>query len=69
MAWALYRNGQHSEAVDYIRLALSSGVRDAQIFSAAATLFEAAGNAADSARCAQTALRINPKHQNFHMHH
>jgi tetratricopeptide (TPR) repeat protein len=68
MAWALYRNGKLSEAVGYIRLALSSGVRDAQIFSTAATLFEAAGNA-ESEHYAQAALRINPKHQNFHMHH
>jgi tetratricopeptide (TPR) repeat protein len=69
MASALSRNGQHSEAVEYIRLALSSGVRDVQIFSTAATLFEAAGNAAESACYAQAALLINPKHQNFHMHH
>jgi tetratricopeptide (TPR) repeat protein len=69
MAWALYRNGQHSEAVEYIGLALSSGVRDAQIFSTAATLFEAAGNAAESERCSQAALQINPKHPNFHLHH
>jgi tetratricopeptide (TPR) repeat protein len=69
MAWALYRNGQLSEAVEYIRLALSSGVRDAQIFSTAATLFQGAGNVAESENYAQAALRINPKYQNFHMHH
>jgi tetratricopeptide (TPR) repeat protein len=69
MAWALYRNAQLSEAVEYISLALSSGVRDAQIFSTAATLFQAAGKAAESEHYAQTALRINPKHQNFHVHH
>jgi tetratricopeptide (TPR) repeat protein len=69
MAWALYRNGQLSEAVEYIRLALSSGVCDAQIFSTAATLFKAAGNTAESETYGQAALLINPKHQNFHMHH
>jgi tetratricopeptide (TPR) repeat protein len=69
MAWALYRNGQLSEAVEYIRLALSSGVRDAGIFSTAATLFDAAGETAESQRFAQTAFEINPQHQNFHMHH
>jgi tetratricopeptide (TPR) repeat protein len=69
MAWALYRDGQLSRALEYIRLALSSGVRDAGIFSTAATLFEAAGETAESQRYAQAALRINPKHCNFHMHH
>ncbi len=69
MAWALYRNGQLSQALEYIRLALSSGVRDAQIFSIAATLFDAAGETVDSQNHTQAALRINPQHHNFHMHH
>jgi hypothetical protein len=69
MAWALYRDGQLSRALEYSRLALSSGVRDAGIFSTAATLFEAAGETVESQSNAQAALRINPKHHNFHMHH
>jgi tetratricopeptide (TPR) repeat protein len=69
MAWALYRNGQLFRALEYIRLALSSGVRDAGIFSTAATLFEVAGETIESQSYAQAALRINPKHRNFHMHH
>lgn len=69
MAWALYRNDQLSEAAEYIRLALSSGVRDAQIFSTAATLFEAVGETSKSAHYARAALQINPNHQDFHIHH
>jgi tetratricopeptide (TPR) repeat protein len=69
MAWALYRDGQLSEALEYIRLALSSGVRDAGIFSTAATLFEAAGETAEGQSYAQAALRVNSKHHDFHMHH
>ncbi|HTC32924.1 MAG TPA: tetratricopeptide repeat protein [Bryobacteraceae bacterium] len=69
LAWALYRNGEVSEAVEYIGLALSSGVRDAQIFSTAAKLYHAAGNTTKSEDYAQAALQINPKHQHFHMHH
>jgi Flp pilus assembly protein TadD len=69
MAWALYRDGQVSDALQYIRLALSSGVRDAGIFSMAAALFDAAGETAESQRFARAALQINPKHQDFHMHH
>ena len=69
MAWALYRNGRLSDALEYIRLALSSGVRDAGIFSTAATLFEAAGENAEGQSYAGVALQINPMHHNFHMHH
>jgi len=67
MAWALYLNGELAEALEYIGLALSSGVQDARIFSAAAKLFEAAGQSGES--YTQAAWRINPKHHNFHMHH
>ncbi|HEV2201597.1 MAG TPA: tetratricopeptide repeat protein [Bryobacteraceae bacterium] len=69
LAWALYRDGQLPKATEYIRMALSSGVQDAGIFSTAASLFEAAGETAESQRYAEAALQINPKHQNFHMHH
>ena len=69
MAWALYRDGQLSEALEYVRLALSSGVRDAGIFSSAAMLFEAAGETAESQSYAQAALQVNSKHHDFHMHH
>jgi tetratricopeptide (TPR) repeat protein len=69
LAWALYRSGQLADATEYIRMALSSGVQDAGIFSSAATLLGAAGATAESERYAQAALRINPKHHNFHMHH
>ena len=69
LAWALYRDGQLSDATEYMRLALSSGVQDAEILSNAARILRAAGATAESERYAQAALRINPKHQNFHMHH
>ena len=69
LAWALYRNHQLSEALEYIGLALASGVRDAHIFSTAATLFQAAGKSVESENYARAALQINPKHHNFHMHH
>jgi tetratricopeptide (TPR) repeat protein len=69
MAWALYRDGQLSRGLEYITLALSSGVRDAQIFSIAAKLSEGAGETIKSQRYAEAAQRINPKHHNFHMHH
>jgi tetratricopeptide (TPR) repeat protein len=69
LAWALYRDGQLSEATEYMRLALSSGVHDAEILSNASVLLGAAGASGESERYALEALRINPKHENFHMHH
>jgi tetratricopeptide (TPR) repeat protein len=69
MAWALYRNHQLNDAMGYIRQALASGVRDARIFSVAATLFAAAGERSESQNYAMAAVQINPKYRNFHMHH
>jgi tetratricopeptide (TPR) repeat protein len=69
LGWALYRSRQISEATEYIRMALSSGVRDARIFSIAATLFEAAGETEESQTYAEAALQTNPNHHNFHVHH
>lgn len=69
MARALYANGQLSESMVYIRMAVSSGVRDAGILSTAAMLFDAAGESGQSQSYAEAALRINSKHRSFHMHH
>jgi tetratricopeptide (TPR) repeat protein len=69
MAKALYCNGQLSEAMEYIRLSLDSGVREARIFATASTLFEAAGETPESRRYAEASLQINPRHADFHMHH
>jgi tetratricopeptide (TPR) repeat protein len=69
LAWALYRNSQVKEGLETIQLALSSGVQDAGIFSTAAELFEAAGKPDDAAHYRAAAFRLNPMHNNFHMHH
>jgi tetratricopeptide (TPR) repeat protein len=69
MAQALYCHGQLSEAIEYIRLSLASGVRDARIFATAAKLFEVAEESSESRRYAEAALQINSRHADFHMHH
>jgi tetratricopeptide (TPR) repeat protein len=69
LAWALFRNGRVKEALEYIGLALDSGVRDAVICSCASELFGAAGETARSVHFAELALQTNPKHRNFRMHH
>jgi tetratricopeptide (TPR) repeat protein len=69
MANALYLDDQIDEAVKYIRLALQSGVRDAHIYASAAKICEACGEFDESKEYAEAALRINPRHDCFHMHH
>ena len=69
LAWALFLTHQTEEALEQMRLALSSGVRDAVVFSTAADLFEAAGDLSSSRRYASVALEINPMHRRFRMHH
>jgi tetratricopeptide (TPR) repeat protein len=69
LAWALFRNGRIKEALEYIALALDSGVRDTVLYSCASELFEAAGETARSAHFAELAMRMNPKHSNFRIHH
>jgi tetratricopeptide (TPR) repeat protein len=68
LAWALYRSGNISEAMDQIGQALASGVVDAHLFSQAAAIHEAAGNAAEAARYLRAARENNPRFENFHVH-
>jgi tetratricopeptide (TPR) repeat protein len=69
LARALYRCGQLSEAMGYIRVALSSGAQDVRMFSTAAILFEALGETSQSRTYAEAASRINLNHRSFGMHH
>ena len=69
LAWTLFRNGRINEALEYIILALDSGVRDAVLYSCASELFEAAGETARSAQFAKLAMETNPKYRNFRIHH
>jgi tetratricopeptide (TPR) repeat protein len=69
LAQALHCNGETSEALQYIKLALASGVQDARIFSIAAAIFESAEKTSEAQNYSKVALRINPRHADFHMHH
>jgi tetratricopeptide (TPR) repeat protein len=69
LAWALYKAGEFVEALDLIRRALASGVRDADIFWTASALFEAIGESGETERYAAAASAINPRYSDFHMHH
>ena len=68
LAWALYRNGQTAEALEWIQQALSSGARDAHLFSQAAAIWQAAGEPETGARYLAMARAINPHYAGFHVH-
>ena len=68
LAWALYRAGELTEALERMEQALSSGVTDAQIFSQAGMIYQAAGGNGKGEQYRQLAARLNPHHQGFHVH-
>ena len=68
LAWGLYRDGQFAEALDAMHKALSSGVRDAQLFFQAALVHLAAGRTGEDKLFLQQAAEINPHYQDFHVH-
>ena len=69
LAWALYRSGDFTEALDLVEKALSSGVRDARLLYHAAMIHLAAGRSEASKQLLEEAVQINPHHENFHVHH
>jgi tetratricopeptide (TPR) repeat protein len=68
LAWALYRNGQFSAALDAMEKTLSSGVKDSHLFFHAAMIHLAAGRTGEGKRFLQTVAEINPGYENFHVH-
>lgn len=69
LAWALFQIGEVTEALEWIRGALSSGVQDSGIFATASSVFQAAGATAEAERCARAAAAINPQGHGFHILH
>jgi tetratricopeptide (TPR) repeat protein len=68
LAWALYRNGEFTEALDAMNQALSSGARDAEIFLEAGMIHRAVGMERAGREYFLAAAEINPKHMDFHAH-
>jgi tetratricopeptide (TPR) repeat protein len=69
LAWALYLDGQLTQAQDMMNQALSSGARDAQMFYHAAMIQQSLGETAEAHRYTHMAAAINPHYRNFHVHH
>jgi tetratricopeptide (TPR) repeat protein len=69
LAWALYRDGQHEAALEAIRQALASGIRDAGLFVHAATIARAAGREQEGHAFMHAAADITPRYETAHVHH
>lgn len=68
LAWGLYRDGLFVEALDAMRKALSSGVRDARLFFQAAMIHLGAGRTGEGKQFLREATEVNSHYQHFHVH-
>ena len=68
LAWALYRNGQVTAALDASTRALSGGDADAHMIFHAATINEAAGHRDVARRLTARLDTMNPRDRDFHAH-
>jgi len=68
MAWALYRAGEFSKALELMDESLSSGVKDARLFYQAGMIHKAFSPNGKADRYLQMAAAINPRHEHFHVH-
>ncbi|SRR6266478_5351037 len=68
LAWALYRNGEYEAAYEEIRLALSSGIADANLYFHAAMISTAAGHSDEGRKLLQRTAVLNPQYTSFHAH-
>lgn len=68
LAWALYRAGEFSEALELIDEALASGAKDARLLHTAGRIYTAASPNGKGDRYLQAAAALNPNLKNFHVH-
>jgi tetratricopeptide (TPR) repeat protein len=68
MAWAYYRAGEFSKALEAMNESLASGVKDARLFYQAGMIHKAFSPNGKADRFLQMAAAINPNYENFHVH-
>ena len=68
LAWALYRAGEFSKALELMNESLASGVKDARLFHQAGMIHKAFSPNGKADSYLQMAAAINPHHENFHVH-
>ena len=68
LAWALFRNGEIVDGLQWISRALLSGVQDAAVLSTAAALYGASGDAVQERQFQAAARLIYPQSRVVHLH-
>ena len=69
LAWAFFRNGQFSEALDFSKTALTFGVKDCFLQYHAGMIHLAAQKSKAGKELLAQAARLNPNYANFHAHY
>ena len=68
MAWAYYRAGEFSKALEMMNESLASGVKDARLFYCAGMIHKAISPNGKADHYLQMAAAMNPNYENFHVH-
>src|SRR5215213_8343600 len=68
MAWAFYRAGEISKALETMNESLASGVKDARLFYCAGMIHKSFSPNGKADSYLQMAAAINPNYENFHVH-
>ena len=68
LAWAYYRAGDFTQALDEIARALSMGTRDAHLLFHASMIFSRAGQLERGDELLKQAMSVDPKYNSFHVH-
>ena len=68
MAWAYYRAGEFSKALETMNESLASGVKDARLFYQAGMIHKSFSPNGKADSYLQMAAAINPNYENFHVH-
>lgn len=68
LAWAYYKNGDYSKAMDTMAQALSIGTQDAHLLFHASMIYSRAGQIDRGSDFLKQAMGINPRYNTFHVH-
>ena len=69
LAWAFFRNGEFSRALEFSKAALAFDVKDCFVQYHAGMIHMAAANFEAGKNLLEQAARLNPKYGNFHAHY
>jgi tetratricopeptide (TPR) repeat protein len=68
LAWAMYRAGEFSQALELMDESLASGVKDARLFHQAGMIHKAFSPNGKADSYLRMAAELNPHYENFHVH-